>query len=61
MSKQVNTTSTKLVRIDSRMHYQLKKLAADEKTTIRELVEQGLAEVLSPLKGGEKHDKRHDR
>lgn len=54
MSKQVNTTSTKLVRIDSGMHHLAKKQSVDEKTTIRELVERGLAGVLSPLKGGEK-------
>jgi len=45
--KQINQRSTKPVRIDSDLHHQLKVMAAKQSTTIRALVEGGLAEVLA--------------
>ena len=53
--RQIDIKKTKQVRIDSVWHHLAKMRAAEEKTTIRELVERGLAEVLSPLKGGDKN------
>lgn len=46
MSKFVNKNPTTLVRIDSGLHRLLKIKAADEKTTIRSLIEGVLAELL---------------
>ena len=45
-SKLVNKNKTKLVRIDASLHYHLRLEAAKRSTTIRDLVEEGLAEVL---------------
>jgi len=47
MSQQVDKKLTKQVRIDSSMHYLLKVKAAKSGRTIRELVEEGLSEVLA--------------
>lgn len=46
-SKQVNGIPTKLVRIDASLHQQTKMEAVKRFTTIRGLVEEGLAEVLA--------------
>lgn len=45
-SQQVNKNPTKQVRIDTELHRLLKIQAARSRTSIRALVEQGLAEVL---------------
>lgn len=45
-SRQIDKKTTKQVRIDAELHRLLKIKAATEKTTIRTLVEEGLAEVL---------------
>jgi len=47
MSQQVDKKLTKQVRIDRSMHYLLKVKAAKTGRTIRELVEEGLSEVLA--------------
>ena len=46
-SRLVDKKTTKQVRIDSGLHKELKIEAAKRSTTIRDLVEEGLAEVLS--------------
>jgi len=46
-SKQVNKNITKLVRIDAGLHHYVKLVAAKRSTTIRALIEEGLAEVLA--------------
>lgn len=46
MGKQVDRRTTKQIRIDSGLHYLLKIRAAREKTTIKELIEGLLAELL---------------
>jgi len=45
-SKQVNTKHTKLVRIDAGIHKELKILGARNGTSIRDLIEQNLMELL---------------
>ncbi len=47
MSRQVDNKYTKQVRIDSSLHRLLKIEAAKSNRTIKELVEEGLAEVLA--------------
>ena len=47
MSKQVNKKKTTLVRIDSKLHYELKIEAAKRGLTMRTLLEAGLSEVLT--------------
>lgn len=47
MSKQVNKKKTTLVRIDSKLHHELKIEAARRGSTMRTLLEEGLSEVLS--------------
>ncbi len=47
MSRQVDTKHTKQVRIDAGWHKLLKMKAAEDGTTVKALVEAGLAEVLS--------------
>jgi hypothetical protein len=49
-SKQVNKNLTALVRIDAGLKYLLKKKAADDKTTIRALVEGSIVEILGEIK-----------
>ena len=46
-SKQINKNLTTLVRIDAGLHRLLKIKAAQEKTTIRTLIEGTLADLLS--------------
>jgi len=46
-SKQVDKNITKLVRIDAGLHHYVKLEAVKRSTTIRALIEEGLAEVLS--------------
>lgn len=46
-SKLINKNISSLVRIDSELHRRLKIKAAAEKTTIRALVEGGIAEILA--------------
>lgn len=45
-SKFVNKNITKLVRIDAQLHHYVKLAAVKRHTTIRDLIEEGLAEVL---------------
>lgn len=45
-SKQIYRETTKLVRIGAGMHHLLKVKAAESSTTIRELLEECLAELL---------------
>lgn len=52
MSRQIDKKNTMQVRIDSSVHRLVKIRAAEEGRTIRELVEEGLAEIL----GVENHD-----
>lgn len=46
-SQQVDNKASKQVRIDALLHKETKIEAAKQGVTIRELVEQGLAEVLA--------------
>jgi hypothetical protein len=46
-SKQVNKEHTSLVRINSDLKDLLKRKAADEKTTIKALIEGAIAEILA--------------
>jgi len=46
-SRQIDKKSSKQVRIDSELHRLAKIRAAESGTTIKTVVEQGLAEVLS--------------
>lgn len=46
MSKQIYRARTKLVRLDASVVKELKKMAAEQETTIRKLVEGCLAELL---------------
>ena len=48
MSRQIDTKSTKQIRIDIGWHKILKVLAAEDGKTIKELVEACLTETLSP-------------
>ncbi len=43
---QIDKKSTKQIRIDSGIHYLLKVKAANEKVTIKTVIEAALAEVL---------------
>jgi hypothetical protein len=45
--KQVNQRSTKPVRIDSGIHYQLKVMSAKQSTSMRDLIEGCLIELLA--------------
>lgn len=45
-SKQIYKNPTSLVRIDTELHRLLKIKAAEEKTTIRTLIEGKIAEIL---------------
>lgn len=45
-SKQVNRKTTSLVRIDAELHRRLKIMAATDKTSIKNLIEGCLAELL---------------
>jgi len=45
--RQIDQRNTKQVRIDSHLHRYVKIEAAKRRQTIRELVEEGLAEVLA--------------
>lgn len=59
-SKQVNKNSTVLVRIDAGLHYLLKIRAAESGRTIRELVEEGLTDVLALDKVSLGRKEHHD-
>jgi len=58
MSQQVDKKPTKQVRIDSSMHQLLKIKAARSGRTIRELVEEGLSEVLAVSPKPDKEGKK---